>query len=278
MNTVKKLVVPVAGRGTRFLPITKAISKEMLPILNKPLIHYICEEAVNSGIKDIIFVINREKTDILEYFKTNTELEATLESKCQFDLVKELRASNFKDVNIYYVEQKEALGLGHAILCAREFIHDEPFAVSLPDELFLGYPGLKSLLDDYKFGCFLSLKKVPIYDAYKYGIISGNQVSENLYEIRELIEKPKDIPPSNIAITGRYILCSEIFDELEKMKIGAGGEIQLTDAIRDCMLNQGIKVCGKIVESTRFDCGNPIGWLEANNFVMEQNKKEEVKK
>ncbi len=270
---VKKLVVPVAGQGTRFLPITKAISKEMLPILNKPLIHYICDEAVQSGITDIIFVINREKTDILNYFKRSIDLENKMASKDQ-KIYNDLIASNFSDINIYYVEQKEALGLGHAIWCAKELIHGETFAVSLPDELFLGYPGLKSLLDDYKEGHFLSLKKVPIYDTDKYGIIEGKSLSERLYEITNLVEKPKENPPSNIAITGRYILDYSIFESLEKMKIGTGGEIQLTDAIQDCMSN-GIPVNGKLVESVRFDCGNPTGWLEANNHVMNKLKMKE---
>lgn len=272
MSKIRKLVVPVAGMGTRFLPITKAISKEMLPVLNKPLIHYICEEAVQSGITDVIFVINREKTDILEYFKRNIDLENILKEK-NSPLLEEIRNSNFDSLNFYYVEQKEPLGLGHAVWCAKELIHGETFAVSLPDELFLGYPGLKSLLEDYTSGHFLSLREIPIYNAHKYGIIEGRRIFSNTYSISNMVEKPKDNPPSNIAITGRYILDYCIFDKLEKMKYGSGNEIQLTDAICEC-IHDGVSVYGKIVESKRFDCGNPVGWLEANNWVMNRKLKE----
>lgn len=274
MTDITKLVVPVAGRGTRFLPETKAISKEMLPILNKPLIHYICDEAIQSGIKDIIFVISRDKTDILNYFKKDTLLEELLKSQGKDELYEDLISSNFEDLNICYVEQKDPRGLGHAINCAQKFIHDEPFAVSLPDEVFFKVPAIKSLSEDYTDGFVLSLQEVDWNQTYKYGVINYSDQSYNksLFEVTDMIEKPKDNPPSNLAITGRYILDPRIFKSLDKEIMGVGGEIQLTDAIKDCMKSEKKKVLGKIVESVRFDCGNPSGWLAANNWMFSHLK------
>lgn len=274
MTDVTKLVVPVAGRGTRFLPETKAISKEMLPILNKPLIHYICDEAIQSGIKDIIFVISREKTDILNYFKKDTSLEELLKTQGKDELYKDLISSNFENLNICYVEQKEPRGLGHAINCAQQFIHDEPFAVSLPDEVFFKTPAIKSLAEDYKDGFVLSLQEVDWDQTYKYGVIdySNYTYDKPLFDVIDMVEKPKNNPPSNLTITGRYILDSMIFKSLDKEIMGVGGEIQLTDAIKDCMKSKNKKVIGKIVESIRFDCGNPAGWLAANNWMFSHLK------
>src|SRR5512136_909092 len=231
---VRKAVFPVAGLGTRFLPATKSSPKEMLPLIDKPLVHYVVEEAVSSGIENILFVTGRGKRALEDYFDISFELEALLQEKGKEKAFKEIR--DIADmVKIYYVRQKQALGLGHAILCAREFVGDEPFAVLLGDDIIdAEKPCLAELLDVYRKyqGTVLALEQVPMENISSYGCVKGNQLSERVFEVLDMVEKPKrEEAPSNLAIIGRYVLTPDIFPILEKQEPGKGGEIQLTDAI-----------------------------------------------
>ncbi|MCL4440742.1 MAG: UTP--glucose-1-phosphate uridylyltransferase GalU [Firmicutes bacterium] len=262
---VRKAVIPAAGWGTRFLPATKAQPKEMLPIVDKPAIQYIIEEAVASGIEDIIFITGRNKKALEDHFDRAMELEVFLQEKGRQDLAEVIRnISNLADIN--YVRQKEAKGLGHAILCARKFIGSEPFAIMLPDDIIASrIPCLKQMMKVYKKtgGSVVAVKEVPEYDVNKFGIIKGEPTAENLYRIDDLVEKPA-LPeaPSRLAVIGRYIVSPRVLDLLEKTKPGANGEIQLTDALRQlCKLE---KMFGFKFEGTRFDVGDKLGFLQAN--------------
>jgi UTP--glucose-1-phosphate uridylyltransferase len=261
---VKKAVFPVAGLGTRFLPATKSSPKEMLPLIDKPLVHYVVEEAVAAGIEQILFVTGRGKRALEDYFDISFELEAMLQEKGKEEAFKEIR-DIAEMVNIFYVRQKQALGLGHAILCAREFIGNEPFAVLLGDDIIDGEkPCLAQLLEVHRKyrGAVLALEEVPMENISSYGCVKANQISEKVYEVVDMVEKPKrEEAPSNLAIIGRYVLTPEIFPILAKQKPGKGGEIQLTDAIRKLLKDEAVYGCQ--FEGIRHDCGDKLGFLKA---------------
>jgi UTP--glucose-1-phosphate uridylyltransferase len=261
---VKKAVFPVAGLGTRFLPATKSSPKEMLPLIDKPLVHYVVEEAVASGIEDILFVTGRGKRALEDYFDISFELEALLQEKGKEKTLREVR--EIADmVKIFYVRQKQAMGLGHAILCAKEFVGNEAFAVLLGDDIIDGdKPCLAQLLEVYRKyrGTVLALEQVPMENISSYGCVKANQLSEQVFEVLDMVEKPKqEDAPSNLAIIGRYILTPDIFPILEKQKPGKGGEIQLTDAIRQLLHEEAVYGCR--FEGIRHDCGDKLGFLKA---------------
>ncbi len=262
---VRKAVIPAAGLGTRFLPATKAQPKEMLPIVDKPTIQYIIEEAVRSGIEDIIIVTGRSKRAIEDHFDKSYELEVEL-SKGQKQELLSLVQDISRLANIYYIRQKEPLGLGHAIYCAKTFVGNEPFAVLLGDDVVDApeKPCLKQMIevfDQYQTSV-LGVQTVPRQDTNKYGIVAGSQISERIYKVDTLVEKPKvEEAPSNIAILGRYIITPEIFTELEQTTPGAGGEIQLTDALLRLAQKQCIYAYDFM--GRRYDVGNKEGFLEA---------------
>jgi len=265
---VRKAVFPAAGLGTRFLPATKAQPKEMLPIVDKPIIQYGVEEALHSGIQNIIIVTGRGKTAIEDHFDVSFELEYLLESRSKKDLLAIVRGiSDMIDVS--YVRQKEALGLGHAVLRAHELIGGEPFAVVLADDVIEAEtPCLRQLLDIHQFfnAPVLAVMEVPRENISAYGCIDAEPVSHNgsdrVYRIRDLVEKPKAADaPSNLAIIGRYVLTPEIFDSLQSIDPGSGGEIQLTDALRHLLRSRPIYAYR--FEGTRYDAGDKLGFLKA---------------
>lgn len=261
---LRKAVIPAAGLGTRFLPATKAQPKEMLPIVDKPTLQFIIEEAVESGIEEILLITGRNKTSIENHFDRSIELELELEKKGKNDLLEEVRKiSNM--VNIHYIRQKEPLGLGHAIYCAKSFIGNEPFAVLLGDDIVYNRkPCLKQMIEIYEKykTTIVGVQEVPKEDVYKYGIVDGKYIEDRVYEIKNLIEKPAiQDAPSNLAILGRYIINPAIFDILEETKPGKGGEIQLTDALK--VLAQHEAMYAYIFEGRRYDVGDKQGFLEA---------------
>ncbi|MBH9967901.1 UTP--glucose-1-phosphate uridylyltransferase GalU [[Bacillus] enclensis] len=276
MQKVRKAIIPAAGLGTRFLPATKAQPKEMLPIVDKPTIQYIIEEAVASGIEDIIIVTGRGKRAIEDHFDKSYELEETLAKKGKYDVLEEVQGIS-KLANIHYIRQKEPLGLGHAISCASRFIGDEPFAVLLGDDIVHSpeKPCLKQLVDVYERynSSVIGVQEVPEQDVSKYGVISINQnvIEDGVYHINDLVEKPKmEEAPSKYAIMGRYVLRPEIFEILENQQPGAGGEIQLTDAIKT--LNQLQMVVGYEFEGERHDVGDKFGFVRATvEFALERS-------
>ncbi|EGQ20091.1 UTP-glucose-1-phosphate uridylyltransferase [Sporosarcina newyorkensis 2681] len=261
---ITKAIIPAAGFGTRFLPATKAQPKEMLPIIDKPTIQYIVEEAVASGITDIIIVTGKGKRSIEDHFDYAPELEANLFKKGRADLLNKVRYSS-NLANIHYVRQKEPLGLGHAIWCARSFIGNEPFAVLLGDDIVQSEtPCLGQLINVYeKTGSpIVGVQQVPQEDTERYGIIDPGLQQDRRYEVRSLIEKPSpEISPSNLAIVGRYILTPDIFNFLSEQEIGFGGEIQLTDAIQK--LNHIRKLYAYEFEGKRYDVGEKAGFVKA---------------
>ncbi len=266
---VRKAVFPAAGLGTRFLPATKAQPKEMLPLVDKPLIQYGVEEAMHSGIQNIIIVTGRGKSSIEDHFDVSFELEQLLESKNKTEMLSMVRAiSDMIDVS--YVRQKEALGLGHAVLRAKELVGHEPFAVVLSDDIIASEtPCIRQLLDVYEFygASVLALMEVPKDQISAYGVVDAELVSDNgrenrLYRIRNMVEKPKAADaPSNLAIIGRYVLTPEIFHCVEAIEPGSGGEIQLTDALKYMLRNRPIY--GLKFEGTRYDAGDKLGFLRA---------------
>lgn len=264
MQKIKKAIIPAAGLGTRFLPATKAQPKEMLPIVDKPTLQYIIEEAIASGIEEILIVTGRSKKSIEDHFDRSIELELELEKKGKNDMLKLVRdISNM--VNIHYIRQKEPNGLGHAIYCAKSFIGDEPFAVLLGDDIVdSNTPCLKQLIDCYNeyHTTILGVQEVPNTEVNKYGIIDSKYIEENVYKIKDMIEKPNlNEAPSNIAVLGRYILMPTIFDILKTQQPGKGGEIQLTDALRTLVKNEAIYAY--TFEGKRYDVGDKLGFLEA---------------
>ncbi|HEY3940054.1 MAG TPA: UTP--glucose-1-phosphate uridylyltransferase GalU [Bryobacteraceae bacterium] len=266
---VRKAVFPAAGLGTRFLPATKAQPKEMLPVVDKPLIQYGVEEAIHSGIQNIIIVTGRGKSSIEDHFDVSFELEQLLESKGKIDLLSMVRGiSDMIDVS--YVRQKEALGLGHAILRAKELIGNEPFAAILSDDVIASEtPCVRQLLDVYEYygASVLALMEVPKDMISAYGVVDAEPVGDNgrgnrLFRIRNMVEKPKAADaPSNLAIIGRYVLTPEIFTCVESIEPGSGGEIQLTDALKFMLRNRPIY--GLKFEGTRYDAGDKLGFLKA---------------
>jgi UTP--glucose-1-phosphate uridylyltransferase len=271
---IRKAIIPAAGLGTRFLPATKAQPKEMLPIVDKPTIQYIVEEAVASGIEEIIIIIGRGKRSIEDHFDKSYELEDALLKKNKLDILEEVQ--NISSLaNIYYVRQKEALGLGHAILCARSFIGNEPFAVLLGDDIVMSEtPCLKQIINVFEYcnSSVVAIQSVADSDVSKYGIIKpkGANFEPNLFYIEKLVEKPtREEAPSNLAIMGRYVLRPEIFEVLEELPIGQGGELQLTDAINE--LNNRQAVLAYNFEGKRYDIGDKIGFIKATvDFALQR--------
>ncbi|MFS0836757.1 UTP--glucose-1-phosphate uridylyltransferase GalU [Paenibacillus sp. 1P03SA] len=271
---VKKAIIPAAGLGTRFLPATKAQPKEMLPIVDKPTIQYIIEEAIESGIEDILIISGRGKRAIEDHFDKSFELEENLEKKEKFKDLEQIRnISNM--ANIHYIRQREPKGLGHAIHCAKTFIGNEPFAVLLGDDIVQSSrPCTRQLIDVYERyeSSVVGVQWVPDQDVHKYGIVdsTGDAAEPNLVYVRSLIEKPPiEAAPSNFAIMGRYILRPEIFTILETQEAGAGGEIQLTDAI--CKLNEIQDILAFQFEGVRYDVGDRFGFIKATiDFALQR--------
>ncbi|WHY85436.1 UTP--glucose-1-phosphate uridylyltransferase GalU [Neobacillus novalis] len=271
--SIKKAVIPAAGLGTRFLPATKAQPKEMLPIVDKPTIQYIVEEAVASGIEDIIIVTGRNKRAIEDHFDFSIELELELEEKNKIELLSIVKdISNM--VNIHYIRQKKPLGLGHAIFCANRFIGNEPFAVLLGDDIVKSdTPCLKQLMDVHDlYGCsVIGTKIMADKELHKYGVIApGNQdVSGKIVEVKDMVEKPRENAPSNFAIMGRYILTPEIFTYIDEKEVGYGGEIQLTDALRKMAAKD--RILAYAFDGIRYDVGDKFGFLQATiEFALER--------
>lgn len=264
MKSVRKAVFPVAGLGSRFLPATKANPKEMLPVVDKPLIQYAVEEAVAAGCTDLIFVTGRTKRSIADHFDKAYELEHELEMKQKKDLLA-LCNTVPKHVNCIYIRQAEPLGLGHAVLCAAPVVNDEPFAVLLADDLIDGEPPiLKQMTDIFdRFGrSILGVQHVPRSQTGSYGIVSTDADVGGLYGVTGIIEKPKpEVAPSTLAVVGRYILTPRIFDHLRAIKPGAGGELQLTDAIAALLTEEA--VLAYPFKGKRYDCGSKLGYLQA---------------
>lgn len=265
MQTVKKAVFPVAGLGTRFLPATKASPKEMLPIVDKPLIQYAVEEAMDAGITDIIFISSRTKRTVEDHFDKAYELETELEARGKkrvLELVQSIRPAG---VNFIYIRQAEALGLGHAVLCAKPVIGDEPFAVILADDLIDGKPAvMKQMVDQYDFyQCsVLGVQQVDPTETASYGIVDATPLEARVSRVNAIVEKPKpEDAPSTLGVVGRYILTPRIFHHIQHLKPGAGGELQLTDAIAALLLEQ--QVLAYAFDGTRYDCGSKLGYLEA---------------
>jgi len=273
---VRKAIIPAAGLGTRFLPATKAQPKEMLPIVDKPTIQYIIEEAVASGIEEILIVTGRNKKCIEDHFDRSVELELELEKSNKEEMLEMVREiSNIAD--IHYIRQKEPRGLGHAILCARAFVGNEPFAVLLGDDVVDSeVPCLKQLMDcynEYKTS-ILGVQTVPKDDVNKYGIVDGLHIEDRVYKVKNLVEKPAvEEAPSNVAILGRYIITPQIFNILEQTKPGKGGEIQLTDALQTLISQEAMYAYN--FEGKRYDVGDKLGFLQATvEFAL---KREELR-
>jgi UTP--glucose-1-phosphate uridylyltransferase len=264
IKPLRKAVFPVAGLGTRFLPATKAMPKEMLTVVDKPLIQYAVEEALEAGIEQIIFVTGRGKGALEDHFDISYELEDTMRSRGKsLDAISNIR---MKPGSPVYVRQQEPLGLGHAVWCAREIVGDEPFAVLLPDELMVGKPGfMKQMVEAYNQlgGNVIGALEVPDSETDKYGIISPGAIDGRMTEVTALVEKPKSgTAPSNLMIPGRYILQPEVMRILETQEKGAGGEIQLTDAMAQLIGNQPFH--GFTFDGQRYDCGDKAGYIQAN--------------
>jgi UTP--glucose-1-phosphate uridylyltransferase len=271
MKKVRKAVIPAAGLGTRFLPATKALPKEMLPIVNKPTIQYIVEEAVQAGIEEIIIVTGKGKRAIEDHFDNSYELEENLKKKNKLDLLEKVQASS--KIDIHYIRQKSPKGLGHAVWCARKFIGDEPFAVLLGDDIVQNEkPCIQQLVENYEqTGCsVIGVQEVPMNQTHRYGIINPKSQEGRLFNVQQFVEKPEGNPPSNLAIIGRYVLTPEIFDFLDKKEIGAGGEIQLTDAIQK--LNESQGVYAYQFEGKRYDVGETLGFVLTNIEMALKNK------
>ena len=278
---VKKAIIPAAGLGTRFLPATKAMPKEMLPILDKPTIQYIVEEASRAGIEDIIIVTGKHKRAIEDHFDNQKELEMVLQEKGKNDLLEKVQYSTDL-ANIFYVRQKEQKGLGHAIHTARQFIGNEPFAVLLGDDIVESdTPAIKQLMDVYdETGkSVIGVQEVAEEDTHRYGIIDPLEKSGLRYEVKKFVEKPKQgRAPSNLAIMGRYVLTPEIFDYLETQEEGAGNEIQLTDAIE--RMNAESQVYAYDFEGDRYDVGEKLGFVKTTieYALKDEDMKDDVKK
>ena len=266
---VRKAIIPAAGLGTRFLPATKAQAKEMLPIVDKPTLQYIIEEAIESGIEEILIVTGRSKKSIEDHFDRSVELELELEQKGKTEMLEMVQdISNM--VNIHYIRQKEPKGLGHAVHCAKSFIGNEPFAVLLGDDIVT--PCLKQMIDaydEYKTS-ILGVQEVAKENVDKYGILDVKYIEDRVYKVKDMVEKPSvEDAPSNIAILGRYIITPEIFNILENQEAGKGGEIQLTDALQTLATKEAIYAYN--FEGRRYDVGDKLGFLEATvDFALKR--------
>ncbi|KQV44855.1 UTP--glucose-1-phosphate uridylyltransferase GalU [Duganella sp. Root336D2] len=265
MNKIRKAVFPIAGLGTRFLPVTKASAKEMLPIVDKPLIQYAVEEAYAAGIRHMIFVTGRTKRSVEDHFDTAYELENELELAGKTALLATARSIAPEDMVCTYVRQPRALGLGHAVLCAQELVGNEPFAVLLADDLMIGSPPvMRQMVEQFSEwrASILAVQDVPREDTKRYGIVSAESVNQDLVNVIEIVEKPTpEAAPSTLAVAGRYILTPGIFKELENLPRGVGGEIQLTDGIANLLRRE--KVFAYRYKGARYDCGSKLGFLQA---------------
>ncbi|WP_102716220.1 UTP--glucose-1-phosphate uridylyltransferase GalU [Paenibacillus castaneae] len=272
MKKVTKAIIPAAGLGTRFLPATKAMPKEMLPILDKPTIQYIVEEAIESGVEDIIVVTGKGKRAIEDHFDIAFELEHTLEAKGKFEILEKVRKSS--NVNLHYIRQKEPKGLGHAVWCARNFIGNEPFAVLLGDDIVeADVPCTKQLIEQYERTgrSVIGVQMVGVDQTHRYGIVDPGERVDNLYEVNRFVEKPpQGQAPSNLAIMGRYVLTPDIFDYLGQHELGAGGEIQLTDAIQKLNMDQGVYAFD--FQGIRYDVGEKLGFIMTTIDFALRNK------
>ena len=270
--TIKKAIFPVGGLGTRFLPATKALPKEMLPVVDKPLIQYAVEEAVAAGIEEFIFVTGRNKSAIEDHFDHSTELEHVLHAKGKSDALQTVQQMMREPGSVSYVRQQEPAGLGHAVWCARHQIGNEPVAVLLADDLILGEPALAEMVAAYQGGNMVAVMPVAREDTGSYGIITPGDESGNQIEVKGLVEKPSpEAAPSTLAVVGRYIIEPEVFSTLSEGKKGAGGEIQLTDALASRIGHApfaGVKFSGQ-----RFDCGSKLGFIKANMaFALQRDE------
>jgi len=265
MKPVRKAVFPVGGMGTRFLPATMAIPKEMLPVVDKPLIQYAVEEAYAAGVREMIFVTGRHKRAIEDHFDTAFELESALEASQKHDLLAMVHAIKPDDMTCVYVRQPRPLGLGHAVLCAEPLVGDEPFAVLLADDLMLGQPPVMAqMVDAYaKVGSsILAVQDVPAHDTKRYGIVDTQGVNGDLVVIKGLVEKPApEVAPSTLAVAGRYVLNPSVFAHIRQQSAGAGGELQLTDGIAGLMRDESVYAYR--YNGARYDCGTQAGFLEA---------------
>jgi len=268
-TTVTKAIFPVAGLGTRFLPATKAQPKEMLPVVDKPLIQYAVEEAYAAGVREMIFVTGRHKRPIEDHFDMTFELEVALEQSNKRDLLEVVRSVKPDDMECIYVRQAQALGLGHAVLCGQRLVGNEPFAVLLADDLMVGPAGgepvLKQMVEQYKEwrASILAVQEVPAAHTRRYGIVAGTAVNDQLLDVSRIVEKPDpEVAPSRLGVAGRYILTPGVFHEIASQPRGVGGEIQLTDGIAGLLRRE--KVFAYRYEGKRYDCGSKEGFLEAN--------------
>ena len=281
MKKLRKAVLPVAGFGTRFLPATKATPKEMLPIIDKPLVQYAVEEAIKIGIEEIIFITNPSKYSIKNHFDKSLLLEEKLIKSGKFDFVEKLNPSEFNDIKFTYINQKEQKGLGHAILLAEDFINNEPFAVLLPDDLFFSEKScLMQLEEVYKQtnSSVIAVNKIDAHNIHKYGVIKPGFVNNRAIEVLDIVEKPKyEDAPSDIAVCGRYILNSSIFKYLNKTSPDSGEEIQLTDAIKMMLKDESVYAC--VYQGKKFDCGSKKGFVEATLTISLRDPeiKDEIK-
>ena len=269
VTKINKAVFPVAGLGTRFLPATKAQPKEMLPVVDKPLIQYAVEEAYDAGIRHMIFVTGRNKRAIEDHFDTAYELETELEASGKQELLALVRSLSPADMDCSYVRQPRSLGLGHAVLCARHIVNDEPFAVLLADDLMSGPdngPGvLAQMVEVFKEvqTSVLAVQEVPLDHVKRYGIVAGDKVGDRLVKVKQMVEKPSpDKAPSRLGVAGRYVLTPDVFDRIANQTRGSGGEIQLTDGIAQLIPGQGVHAYK--YEGKRYDCGSKDGFLEAS--------------
>jgi UTP--glucose-1-phosphate uridylyltransferase len=266
MKKVTKAVFPVAGMGSRFLPATKASPKEMMPIVDKPLIQYAVEEAVAAGITDMIFITGRNKRAIEDHFDKAYEIETELAARGKHDLLRTIQQIIPKNINCIYIRQSEPLGLGHAVLCARPAVGGEPFAVILADDLIDATPPVMQQMVEifeYQQASILGVQEVPKNQTGSYGIVKATPANQNgVEEVSAIVEKPKpEVAPSNLAVVGRYILTPGVFDQLANLQPGAGGELQLTDGIAGLMNKE--RVLAYRFTGTRYDCGNKLGYLQA---------------
>ena len=281
MKKINKAVLPVAGFGTRFLPATKAIPKEMLSIIDKPLVQYAVEEAIEIGIEEIIFITSPSKYSIKKHFDKSQKLEEKLINSGKIDLIEKLNPSKFNNIKFHYIVQDEQKGLGHAISLAEDFINNEPFAVLLPDDLFFSKDScLNQLKRCYEISqsSVIAVNKIDLQEIHKYGVIKPGKSKNNVLEILDIIEKPKpDDAPSNIAVCGRYILNSSIFKKLKDVLPDESGEIQLTDAIKLILDDEEVNAC--IYKGEKFDCGSKKGFVEATIAISlrDQEIGEEIK-
>ena len=264
MTQIRKAVFPVAGLGTRFLPVTKSSPKEMLPVVDKPLIQYAVEEAAAAGITEMIFITGRGKRSIEDHFDKAYELEAELAAHGKDRLLEEVRNLLPRGIHYSYVRQVDALGLGHAVLCARPLINDEPFAVVLADDLVdAEVPVLKQMVDRFTGQSIIGLQNVAREETNQYGIVKAEAAVNRLSRLTGIVEKPQpDVAPSTLGVVGRYVLTPRIFHHLQTIAPGSGGEIQLTDGIASLMREETVN--GYAFEGTRYDCGSKLGYLKAS--------------